>query len=168
ATLAHERLRAAQALISKHSRQELRALGRSHLGHHAQLFLSREVRIEELLLRHAEPTTQQVGHASDGVRDRGRRAVEIQLGARERARDVIAVPREVKIELDTDTGTRRGTQRANAFLRSPHGRSAIERPGDRLEDRGLSGPVRADYPGKAGVEVDSCVSVLPEVAEVDL
>ena len=165
--LTHEILRVAQALVAENARQELRALGRTHRRHHAELFLPGEIGVEELLVAHPEPAMQEVVHGTDRRRDRRRGAVEEELGVRQATRDEIPMSAQLEVELDFHRRARRRAIGADRLARAARGRHAVQRPRNALEDRRLAGAVRADDAGDAGVELDPRVDVLAEVAEPD-
>src|SRR2546430_5679075 len=56
---------------------------------------------------------------------------------------------------------------ADRVLVSTHRLHAVQRPGDRLENRRLAGAVRPDDPRDPGTELELGVGVLPEVHEAE-
>src|SRR4029079_15205218 len=74
--------------------------------------------------------------------------------------------RELEVEIDLYRRARAGAVRPNRFARAARRRHAVERPGNRLEDRGLSRAVRADDPRDARLELDVSVDVLAKVREL--
>jgi hypothetical protein len=89
--------------------------------------------MEELVPVHPEPAREHVGDRGDRRRDWRRRAVEIQLGVGQPARDAIPMRAELELQVYVDDRARAGTVRTNRLSFAARGGSAIERPGDRLE-----------------------------------
>ena len=67
--LAHVHLGHLQPLVPQHPRQELAPVYRLQGGHHRQLFLTGEVRVEELVVRHPQRPLELLGHRLQGVGD---------------------------------------------------------------------------------------------------
>src|SRR5207302_8828215 len=67
---AHPLLRLAQTLVAQHTRQERRPLGLAERRHHRQLLLAGEVRVEELVVGHAQRALELAGDRFEGIRDR--------------------------------------------------------------------------------------------------
>src|ERR1041385_7563603 len=80
---------------------------------------------------------------------------------------MIAMSGQREIELNAHRRARPGAQKTDRVARAARGGLAVERPGDRLEERGLARPVRADDTGEAKVELHPRVRVLTEVHEVE-
>src|SRR5437773_2812058 len=94
-------------------------------------------------------------------------AVLMQLGVIEAAFHAKRVTAEGELELDAHGRARLRAQVANRFLVTPGGEIAVDRPGNRLEQRRLAGAVGPDDPGDAVAEHDLRVGVLPEVDEAE-
>src|SRR5207249_12268853 len=82
-------LRDAQLLVPQHARQEGGALGPGQLRHHGEILLPREVGIEELVVRHAEPALELRRHLREGIRDE--LPVLVQLGGVQPPDDFVLV-----------------------------------------------------------------------------
>src|SRR5919108_2382768 len=164
-TVAREFLRGTQPLVTEHAREKLRTLGRAHRRHHADLFLPGEVRVEELLARHPQPTHEDVGYTGDRVSDLVVRAVETELGVGQTANDAVVMAAEVEVELYANARAGARAVEADRITSSPSRRVAVDRPRNCLENRGFSGPVRPDDSRDAGTELDPGVRVLAEVLE---
>ncbi len=160
-------LRRADPLVAEHTGEELGALRCGHRGHHRQFFLPGEVRVEELVARHAEQPGDAVRHRGQAVRDGRGVAILIELGAVERAHDPIVMGAEPELHLDFDLGARRSPAAADRVTAAPGGWHPVHRPGDRLEDRGLPRPIRPDDTGEAGTQLELGVLVLAEIDEAE-
>ncbi len=161
ADLAHALLREPQPLVAQHLRQERRPLGLAERRHHLELLLAREVGAEELLVRHPQRLRELVRHGLEGIGDEP--PVLVQRGRGQAARDAVFVGPKPEFELHFDAGPAFGADPPDRILVPARRLRAVQRPRDRLEDRGLPGPVGADDPCDAGAELELGVGVLPEV-----
>src|SRR3982751_3407888 len=74
---------------------------------------------------------------------------------------------KLEVELHAHWRAPSRAREADGVTRAARRGVAVQRPGDRLEQRRLPGPVGADDAGKARVERDDGVRVLAEVLRLD-
>src|SRR6266702_3200926 len=74
---------------------------------------------------------------------------------------------QLEIELDFDWGTRSRSHEADGLTISTNRWVPVQRPGDRLENRGFAGAVGSDDSGQTRSELDLRLRVLTEVGELD-
>src|SRR5205807_8348739 len=99
-------------------------------------FLPGEIGVKEFRERHSEPALHQLGNGGDRIGDWRIGAVEINLGARQSANDTVSVGAQLEIELDFDWSTRSRPHEPDGFAASANCRVPVQRPGDRLANRG--------------------------------
>src|SRR6185437_5773041 len=131
--------------------------------HHGQVFLTREIRIEEFPARHAQTSRDELVHAADGVRYSGFRSVQIERCGRETALHLVSMSAKLEIELHLDGCARTRTEEAHSVPLATDRRLAVQRPGDRFEYRRLAGSVRSDDRRDTAIESHLRPRVLPEV-----
>src|SRR5438128_3928273 len=165
ADFAHPLLRLAQALVAEHARQERRPLGLPERRHHRQLLLAGEVGVEELVVSHSQRALELVGDRLEGIRDH--LAVLVERRGGEPARHAVLVGAEPELEVHLDPRPALRAQPADRVLVPAHRLRAVQRPGDRLEDRRLPGAVRPDDPRDPRTELELGIGVLPEVHEAE-
>ena len=117
--------------MTEHAGEKCRPLRACRIREHGEFFLSGEVRVEELGVRHAQHALQARRHFFQRVGDNG--AVLIQLGVIEPAHDAIGVGAEAEFQLDQDLGARFRAEVADRVLVAARRDVAVNRPGDRLE-----------------------------------
>src|SRR5207244_967728 len=165
ADFAHPLLRLAQALVPEHARQERRPLRLAECRHHGQLLLAREVGVEELVVAHSQRALQLVGDRLERIRDH--LAVLVEHRGGEPALHAVLVGAESELEVHLDARPTLRAEPADRVLVSTHRLHAVQRPGDRLEDRRLAGAVRPDDPRDPGTELELGIGVLAEVHEAE-
>src|SRR4029077_6696074 len=150
-----------ELLVPEDARQEGRALGTGRVRQHRELLLAGEVGVEELVVRHAEHALQASRDFLQRVGDND--AVLVQLGIIEPALHAVRVAAESELELDTNRRARFRAQVADRVFVAARGGIAVNRPGDRLQQRRLAGAVGPDDAGDAVAEDDLGVGMLAEV-----
>src|SRR5262245_53653786 len=163
ADLPYALLRQLQPLVAEYARQERRPLDFAERRHHRQLFLAREIGVEELVVRHAEHAAQPLGDRFERVRHD--LAVLPQLRAVEVARDGVLVRSQREVEGDLHARPARGAVPPDRVLVAAHRLHAVDRPGDRFEQRRFPRPVGTDDAGDPGPKLDLGLGELPEVLE---
>src|SRR4029077_13160865 len=132
-----------------------------------EIFLSREVGIEEVIPRHGEEPRDPIRHGADGIGHRRRITVLIQLGIVEGTEDSVLMSSQRELELDLDSGTRLRSPPSDGFPAASCRRHAVQGPRNRFEKGCLPGPVRADNTDQPWTEIEIGAFVLPEVAEAE-
>src|SRR6185437_12642998 len=133
-----------------------------------QLLLSGEVRVEELFARHPDAARQEIRDSADGIGDRRRAAVEIELRVGEAADDAIAMAAEVELQLHPHGSAPTGAREADRIAGAARGGIPVDGPRDRFEDRRLPRSIGTNDSREPRVELDAGVRVLPEVGERDV
>src|SRR3989475_10629525 len=81
--------------------------------------------------------------------------------------DVCSSDLEAELEVHLDARPTLRAEPADRVLVPAHRLHAVQRPGDRLEDRRLAGAVRPDDPRDPGTELELGIGVLAEVHEAE-
>ncbi len=116
-------------------------------------------------MRHAERTLQLVRDALEGVRHD--LPVLLQRRGGETTRHAVLVGAQPEVELHLHARAALRAEPADRVLVAADRLRAIDRPGDRLEQRRLPGAVGPEDSGDAGPEFELGVGMLPEVDEAE-
>src|SRR2546430_3532204 len=152
-------------ILAQHTRQERRPLGLAERRYHRQLLLAGEVRVEELVVGHAQRALELAGDRFEGIRDH--LAVLVERRGGEAARHAVLVGAESELEVHFHARPALRAEPADRVLVAAHGLRAVQRPGDGLEDGRLAGAVRPDDSCDARTELELGIGVLAEVHEAE-
>ena len=150
-------LRQAQPLVAQHLGEERRALPGLLRDQDRELFLPGEVGVGKLFVRHADDLLEPLGHGAERVGYA--LAVLEQLRVVQAAQHAVFVPAQPELELDFHVRPALGREPADGFAVAARRRRPVDRPGQRLQQRGLARPVRPEDARNAGAELDRCVQV---------
>ena len=161
--LANALLRDRELFVPQHAGEEGRALRARGIREHGEFFLSSEIRVEELAVRHTQHALQPRRDFLQGVGDHG--AVLVQLGVVEATGNAIGMRAKAEFQLDQHLGACLRAQVADRVLVAARRGIAVNRPGDRLEQGGLAGAVGADDACDSIAKRNFGIGVLPEIHE---